>query len=725
MCIDYKKLNAATRKDHFPLSFIDEMLERLAIHSFSCYLHGYSGYHQIPIHPDDQSKTTFTCPYGTFAYRQLSFGLCNASASFQRCMMAIFSDLIKNIMEVFMDDFSVYGKTFDGCLENLEKVLQRCKEVDLVLNWKKMSLHGQRRDCARTQERGIVVDLAKIEVIEQLPPPANLKALRSFLGQAFHTLKKALVTAPIIQPPDWNAPFEIMCDTTNYDVGAVLGQSKDRKHHAISYASKTLTGLSYLVGAQVIIYTDHAALKYLLTKKDAKPRQTRWVLLLQEFDIEIRDKKGVENSVADHLSRMQFEETSSLTIDDYMKDDTLLKVTTSQPWYADLVNYMVTGYVPKEADKRKLVHDSRCHSSSYGGHYGAHRTHVKIWQSGFYWPNMYDNAKEFVRRCSRCQRQRNINPRDAMPLTSNLQLDVFDVWGIDFMGPFRNCGDKEYILIVVDYVSKWVEALPCSAADSRHCIKMFYDTIFPRFGTPRVIISDGGPHFIDKRFKRFLAELGVEHHAATPYHLQTSGQAETSNKQIKNILPKTVEAMGKDWVSKLPDALWAYRTAYKTPIGMTPYQMVYSKTCHLPVELEFKSHWAIRKWNMDLQSAGVRCQIQLAELEEWREKAYHSAKLYKERTKRWHDKRIKIKTFKPSDKVLLFNSRIRLFGHGKLRSKWEGPFLVLDATDHGAITLQDEDGKLFQANGQRLKVFLEPEMPQLEEVDVYELQGTA
>ncbi|WVZ80564.1 hypothetical protein U9M48_028032 [Paspalum notatum var. saurae] len=279
----------------------------------------------------------------------------------------------------------LYGKTFDGCLENLEKVLQRCKEVDLVLNWEKC--HFMVREGIvlghKASERGVEVDCAKIEVIEQLPPPANLKSLRSFLGhagfyrrfiknfsfiaraltnllskdtpfvfddaclEAFHTLKKALVTAPIIQPPDWNAPFEII----DYAVGAVLGQSKDRKHHAISYASKTLTGpqlnysttekellavvfaidkfRSYLVGAKVIIYTDHAALKYLLTKKDAKPRLIRWVLLVQEFDIEIRDKKGVENSVAAHLSRIQFEETSSLPIDDYMRDDTLLKVTTS------------------------------------------------------------------------------------------------------------------------------------------------------------------------------------------------------------------------------------------------------------------------------------------------------------------------------------------------------------------------------------------------------------
>ena len=138
MCIDYQKLDKATKKDHFSLPFIDEMLEQLANHSFFCFLDGYSGYHQIPIHPNDQSKTTFTCPDRTYAYRRISFGLCNAPASFQRCMMSIFSDMIEEIM----DGFSIYGKTFDDCLENLDKVLQRCEEKHLVLNWKKMSFHG-------------------------------------------------------------------------------------------------------------------------------------------------------------------------------------------------------------------------------------------------------------------------------------------------------------------------------------------------------------------------------------------------------------------------------------------------------------------------------------------------------------------------------------------------------------------------------------------------------
>jgi hypothetical protein len=151
----------------------------------------------------------------------------------------------------------------------------------------------------------------------------------------------------------------------------------------------------------------------------------------------------------------------------------------------------------------------------------------------------------------------------------------------------------------------------------------------------------------------------------TPYHPQTSGQAETSNKQIKNILQKTVNEMGTGWKDKLHGALWAYRTAYKTPLGMSPYQLIYGKTCHLPVELEFKAHWAIKRWNMDFEEAGEKRKMQLSELEEWREKAYHNAKIYKERTKRWHDKRLK-KEFKLGDKVLVFNTRVKLFGHGKL-----------------------------------------------------------
>nr|GFB14282.1 reverse transcriptase domain-containing protein [Tanacetum cinerariifolium] len=139
VCIDYRKLNEATRKDHFPLPFMDQMLERLTGNEYYCFLDGFSGYFQIPIDPKDQEKTTFTCPYGTFSCKRMPFGLCNAPGTFQRCMMAIFHDMIEQTIEVFMDDFSVFGNSFSTCLTNLERMLKRCKDTKLALNWEKSS----------------------------------------------------------------------------------------------------------------------------------------------------------------------------------------------------------------------------------------------------------------------------------------------------------------------------------------------------------------------------------------------------------------------------------------------------------------------------------------------------------------------------------------------------------------------------------------------------------
>ena len=267
-----------TIKDHFPLPFIDQMFDRLVGNEYFCFLDGYSGYNQITIAPKDQEKTTFTCPYDTFAFRRIPFGLCNAPGTFQRCMMAIFSDMVEKSIEVFMDDFSVIGSTFDNCLHNLTLVLKRCMETNLVLNWEKC--HFMVREGIvlehRISRRGIEVDQAKITIIEKLPPPTSVKGVRSFLGHAgfyrwfiqyfskvskplsnlliqgvsfefndpcinaFELLKKKLILASIVVAPNWNLPFELMCDASDFAIGAVLGQRKEKVFYAIYYASRML-----------------------------------------------------------------------------------------------------------------------------------------------------------------------------------------------------------------------------------------------------------------------------------------------------------------------------------------------------------------------------------------------------------------------------------------------------------------------------------------------------
>ncbi|KAL4281173.1 hypothetical protein GQ457_03G014310 [Hibiscus cannabinus] len=186
VCMDYRKLNKATKKDHFPLPFIDQMLDRLAGKPFYCFLDGYSGYNQISIAKEDQEKTTFTCPFGTYAFRRMPFGLCNAPTTFQKCMMAIFSDMVEDFLEIFMDDFSVFADNFDTCLGNMEKVLTRCEKTDLVLNWEKYHFMVDKGIVLghKISSKGIEVEKAKVDVIAKFSPPNLVKGVRSFLRHA-------------------------------------------------------------------------------------------------------------------------------------------------------------------------------------------------------------------------------------------------------------------------------------------------------------------------------------------------------------------------------------------------------------------------------------------------------------------------------------------------------------------------------------------------------------
>nr|GEZ38536.1 reverse transcriptase domain-containing protein [Tanacetum cinerariifolium] len=376
VCIDYRKINEATRKDHFPLRFMDQMLERLTGNEYYCFLDGFSGYFQIPINPKDQEKTR---------------------------------------------------------------------------------LH---------------------------------------------------------------VPMELL-----------------------------LTSACRLVSAM-----------HLELSRD-------------EFDFKVIDTKGEENYAADHLSCLENPYKNifnSKEINETFPLESLNKVThkdPSTPWFADFANYHTGNFIIKEA----IDILNACHSGPTGGHYRANYTAKKVFDSGFYWPMIYKDAFELVKRCDLCQRQGKILQKDEMPQNSIQVCEIFDVWGIDFMGPFPSSKGNKYILVAVDYLSKWVEAKALPTNDARVVVK-FLKSLFSRFRKPKAIISDRGTHFCNDQFARIMSKYGVTHRLSTAYHPQTSGQVEVTNRGLKRILKRIVGENRTLWSDKLEDALWAFRTAFKTLAGCTLYR---------------------------------------------------------------------------------------------------------------------------------------------------------
>nr|GEZ58333.1 DNA-directed DNA polymerase [Tanacetum cinerariifolium] len=656
VCIDYQKLNKATRKDHFPLPFMDQMPERLAGNKYYCFLDGFFGYFQIPIDPRDQEKTTFTCPYGMFTYLRMPFGLCNAPGTFQRCMLAIFYDMVEKTMEVFMDDFSVFGNSFENCLSHLDKMLQRCEDTNLCLNWEKSHFMVKEGIVLghKISKNGIEVDKAKvflghagfyrrfIQDFSKISRPMThlLEKNTPFIFsedciKAFQMLKKQLTEAPILIALNWDLPFELMCDASDFAL-------------------------------------DHSTLKYLFAKKDAKARLLRWVLLLKEFNFKVLDTKGAKNLAADHLSRLENPYENMLDpkeINETFPLETLSMVTFrgdfSTPWFADFANYHagnfnVKGMSCQQKNKffkdvknyflddpflfkiyadqviRRCVHGKEaldileaCHNGPTRGHHGTNLTAKKVFDAGFFWPTIYKDAHEFVKNCESCQRKGKISQRDEMPQNSIQICKIFDVWGIDFMGPLPSSRGNKYILVAVDYLSKWVEAKALPTNDARVICK-FLKSLFTRFGAPRAIISDRGTHFCNDQFAKVMFKYGVTHRLSTAYHLQTSGQVE----------------------------------------------------------------------------------VQLNELNELRYHAYENSLIYKEKTKRIHDSKIKNRVFNVGDRVLLFNSRLKIFS-GKLKIRWSGPFTITKVFPYGTVELSQANGPNFKVNGHRVKHYFGRDVPQL------------
>nr|GEU40381.1 DNA-directed DNA polymerase [Tanacetum cinerariifolium] len=600
VCIDYRKLNDATQKDHFPLPFMDQMLERLAENKFYFFLDGFS-----------------------------------------RCMIAIFHNMIEKTMEVLMDDFSVFGDSFSSCLSNLDKILKRCEDTNLVLNWEK---------CHFMCKEGIVlghkisksiieVDRSKVNVIAKLPHPTTVKGIKSFLGHAgfyrrfiqdfskiarpmthllekaipfvfskdcfdaFELLKKKLTEASILVVPDWNLPFKLMCDASDLAIGATTRLLN-------TFLVNKMPSLGCFGG--------FSSCKNLISP----------------FVI----KKGSENLAANHLSRLENPHKDVLENKDINENFPLETLRTlssgSAPWTHRGLSWC----------------QSHCE---------------KVFDAGFFWPTIYRDDHAMIKSCDTYQRQGKISQRDEIPQNTIQVCEIFDVWGINFIGPFPSSRGNKYILVVVDYLSEWVEAKALPTNDARVVVKIL-KSLFSRFRTPMAIISDHGTHFCNDKFARVM--YGVTHRLATAYHPQTSGQVEVSNRGLKRILERTV--------------------------GKT-------------VPHEHKAYWALKHANFDLKTASDHQKLQLNEL---RDQAYENPLIYKERTKKLHDSKIKNHILNVGDQVLIFNSHLKIFSE-KFKTRWSGPFTITQVFLHGTIELSQSDGPNFKVNGHRVKHYFGGDIP--------------
>ena len=804
MCVDYRKLNEATRKDHYPMPYIDMILDKVCGSELYSFMDGYSGYYQIPIRAKDQDKTTFTTDWGTFAFKKMPFGLCNAPATFQRLMNDTFQEYLRKFLEIFMDDFCVHGGEASH-LDYLRTIFTKCRVAGIGLNPLK-SVLGVGEGILlghRVSVRGMECDIDKVKVIVALLPPENLTQVRAFLGcvnyyrrfvhlcaklcqplnhllkkgmefvwsalqqSAFELLKQRLVEAPILKPPQWGEPWFVDVDASDFCLGLVLSQrDSNGREHPVYYASKTMNPAEknysttqkealgivyacqkfkhYLRLYHTTFTTDHACLKFLSNQTDLTGRLARWMMLLQEYNYEVRVRPGKQHVNADFLSRLDHQDTGEPICDDF-PDEHLFHIEGEDSLYYDILQFIVHGFTPPNLTRHQLslfyqkigpytlvkgvLHKMgkddklrRCletrevhkcltmlHDEGPGGHYGVDSTAKKVLAAGYWWPTLHRDVDLYVKGCDACQRSGKTNVTTHWPLTPIMPLSPAEKWGIDFVGPFNHTSHphkNKYILIATDYATKWVEAAATKKDDADTVARFMWENIITRFGCPLELVSDRGTHFLNEVVAHMVSYYEISHYPSTPYNPKCNGLTEKANGIVVGTVQKLAANHMYDWDKKLPSALWAYRNHEKITTKKTPHYMMYGYEPLMPVEFEYPTPRVLHPDRLSPEASQVQRYRAFEKLEEDRELALKRTQEEQLKRKERFDSRIRKHGIKKGGLVLLKSPKRTRFP-GKLPNRWEGPYKVLKVWKNGSLQLSHPElGALStRVNGSRVKKY--------------------
>ena len=783
-CVDYRKLNAITKLDVYPLPRIDDSLDLLAGTQYFTSLDLASGYWQVGMEESSQEKTAFTTHRGLYEFQVMPFGLCNAPATFQRLMEGVLKDLVQRKCLIYLDDILVIGRTFAEHLANLREVFKRLWDAGLRLKQAKCKVVQQAVEFLGyiVSRSGISTDPRKIVAVKEYPAPQDAKALKSFLGlasyyrrfvplfssvakplyaltrkdtafvwsaeceAAFAKLRTLLTTAPVLAYPQFDREFLLETDASGAGLGAVLSQKQnDATNRPISYASRTLQpheqnyGISelealgvvwavkhyrhYLYGHRCIVFTDHEALRSLLHTPHPSGKLAQWGMALQELDLQIEYRPGNSNARADALSRypvsllscghgaLEDEEVVIAAIENADEPElTLGERQQADPMLQDIILYHESGKLPVEEtrarelvlgrdlfalqdgvlyrvqpdktlrivpptnDRYKLFQE--VHSGVFAGRLRTAKTHSTL-SRHYWWPGIRRDVTQWCRECLQCATRgtgRIVKP----PLSPIPVGGPFDRVGVDVLQLPKTRSGNKYVIVFMDYLTKWPEAFATPDQTAPTIAKVFVEHVVSRHGVPNQLLSDRGPAFLSRLFLEVCAVLGTKKVNTSAYHPQTDGLVERFNRTLTDMLAKTVER-GVEWDERLPFVLFAYRASEHASTGESPFKLLYGRDPQLPSELDLTSPVFRETVNIDTYKSTV---VRAME-EAWSAVRCTLGKAQKKQ-KQQYDKSSRNSNFCVGDVVFVLMPALKTGPAYKLARPFKGPYRIAKLYPNGA-----------------------------------------